>query len=108
MYYSFDLSYFSLSVSYQLGYVSIGILYSFNRLKLQKFQNNHSSKNDHVKEKCFVSHQDDPFFLLMPLKVEVIMAGPMNLFMFHSVLSSQQIDEIQDHVDRFKIILVCN
>ena len=72
-------------------------------MKLQKFQNNGNSKNSHGKEKCSITHQDDPFLFLMPLKLEVVMAGHLNLYVFHSVFDSRRIDQIQEYID----LMVC-
>ena len=39
----------------------------------------------------------------MPLKLEVMMAGHLSLYVFHSVFNSQRIDEIQEYID----LMVC-
>ena len=92
-------SYFRSSISFEFGHSCRKMFDFILNLNLQKFQNDGSSKKSHGKEKCILTHQDDPFLFLMPLKLEVIMAGHLSLYVFHSVFNSQRIDEIQEYID---------
>ena len=49
------------------------------------------------------THQEDPFLILMPLKLEIIMTRHLSLYVFHSVFNSKRIHDIQEYID----LMVC-
>ena len=65
-------------------------------LVLQKFEDNDVIKNDPSQERCFLSHNDTPYFYLSPLKLEVVMEKPIEIYIYHDVVTSNELNTIKN------------
>ena len=41
-------------------------------------------------ERCFLTDNNDPYFYLSPLKKEVLMKEPMEIYMYHGVATEEE------------------
>ena len=46
-------------------------------------------------EKCVLSHKDDPYLRLSPLKVEIVAEKPIRVEIFHDLLSEREIKKMK-------------
>ena len=46
-----------------------------------------------------MTHESDPYFYLSPLKLETIMETPAKIYLYHSLLSSKQVDSITEYTE---------
>ena len=46
-----------------------------------------------------MTHENDPYFYLSPLKLETIMETPAKIYLYHSLLSSKQVDSITEYTE---------
>lgn len=52
-------------------------------------------KKDVVNERCFLTTNNDPYFILAPLQQEVVMKSPMEIYIYHDVATSREMDSIR-------------
>ena len=65
--------------------------------KWQKFDGKDNQRNHHYKEKCFLTHLNEPFLYLSPVKLEQIMVQPVQINYYHSVLTSAEINMLNGY-----------
>ena len=58
---------------------------------IQKFQNSSTQRQEGFAGKCYLTHQQEPYFYLSPLKLEVIMENTASIYLYHSILSTGHI-----------------
>ena len=46
-----------------------------------------------------MTHRDDPYFYLSPLKLEIVMETPVKIYLYHSVLPFKSINLIKDYTE---------
>ena len=63
----------------------------------QQFKGKNNPRNHHYKEKCFLTHLDEPFLYLSPVKLEIIMAQPVQIHYYHSVLTPEEIKRLNGY-----------
>lgn len=51
------------------------------------------------KEKCILTHHNEPYLYLGPLKLEIIVAEPLQLYLYHSLLTPWQINTLRGYVE---------
>ena len=55
---------------------------------------------------CYFTHQNEPYFYLSPLKLEEIAENPVTINLYHSVLSSAQINAITEYTELMVRIII--
>ena len=58
-----------------------------------------------VKAKCYITHRNDPYLYLHPVKMEVVTKQPLKLYLFHDVLTPSQVLNIKSYMELMVIIL---
>lgn len=66
---------------------------------MKNFEGRNNPRNDHSEEKCYRTHRNEPYFYLSPLKLEVMMEKPVQLHLYHSVLTSKDINQIKEYTE---------
>ena len=56
-----------------------------------------------MNERCFYADNNDPYFFLSPLKLEIIMTSPIEIYIFHDVVTNKEINTITTQAN-FKVI----
>ena len=56
-----------------------------------------------MSERCFYAENNDPYFYLLPLKLEVIMKSPIEIYIYHDVVTNKEINTITTQ-SNFKVI----
>ena len=46
-------------------------------------------------EKCFLESNNDAYFYLSPLKKEVVMTTPIEIYIYHDIATDKEIDSIR-------------
>ena len=64
---------------------------------LKKFEKEPHNVNKRVEEKCFVSHMNKHYFKLCPIKIEVIKQNPVQVIVFHSFLTVDEIERLKSY-----------
>ena len=47
---------------------------------------------------CFVSHMQEPYLQLSPVKVEIIKEYPVQVLVYHSILTMKEIEKIKSYI----------
>ena len=47
---------------------------------------------------CFVSHMQEPYLQLSPVKIEIIKEDPVQVVMYHSILTIKEIEKIKSYI----------
>ena len=55
-----------------------------------------------MSERCFYADNNDPYFCLSPLKLEVIMKSPIEIYIYHDVVTNKEINTITTQTN-FKV-----
>jgi hypothetical protein len=63
----------------------------------QQFKGKNNPRNHHYKEKCFLTHLNEPLLYLSPVKLEIIMVKPVQINYYHSVLTTEEIKKINGY-----------
>ena len=50
-----------------------------------------------LEEMCFVSHMQEPYLQLSPVKIEIIKEDPAQVVMYHSTLTTKEIEVIKSY-----------
>jgi hypothetical protein len=66
---------------------------------MKNFEGRNNPRNDHSEEKCYRTHRNEPYFYLSPLKLEIMMERPVQLHLYHSVLTSKDINQIKEYTE---------
>ena len=79
------------------------ICYPINK----NFDGHNNPRNGHSRGSCYLSHGNDPYFYLSPLKLEIIMENPVRIYLYHSILTNKRIKKIKDYSELLvrKIVL---
>ena len=51
-----------------------------------------------LEEMCFVSHMQEPYLQLSPVKIEIIKEDPAQVIMYHSILTIKEIEKIKSYI----------
>ena len=64
---------------------------------MEKFEKEINNINHHVEEKCFVSHMNKPYFILGPIKIEIIKQSQMQVIVFRSFLTDEEVEALKGY-----------
>ena len=64
---------------------------------VEKFEKGINNINHHVEEKCFVSHMNKPYFILGPIKIEIIKQNQMQVIVFRSFLTDEEVEALKGY-----------
>lgn len=53
-------------------------------------------------ERCFYTDNNDPYFYLSPLKLEVVMKIPIEIYIYHDIITKKEINTIKTQAN-FKV-----
>ena len=62
---------------------------------LQNFESDNGQVRS--KQRCFIAHNNDPYLYLRPLKTEIVTQQAIQMYIFHSVLTSAEVQRIKDY-----------
>ena len=63
----------------------------------EKFEKEIHNINHHVEEKCFVSHMKKPYFILSPIKIEIIKQNQIQVIVFRSFLTNEEVEALKGY-----------
>ena len=52
-------------------------------------------EKDVFNERCFLTTKNDPYFYISPLKQEVVMKTPLELYIYHDIATTKEINSIR-------------
>ena len=53
-------------------------------------------------ERCFYTDKSDPYFYLSPLKLEVVMKFPIEIYIYHDIVTDKEINTVKTQAN-FKV-----
>ena len=59
-------------------------------------------------EKCFLESNNHAYFLLSPLKKEVVMTTPIEIYIYHDIATKKEMDSIRSIANSKVVILILN
>ena len=73
---------------------------------MKKFETPFNQQERRYPGKCYLSHRNEPYFYLSPLKLEEIMKNSATINLYHSILSSAQVDAITEYTELMVRIII--
>ena len=59
-------------------------------------------------EKCFLESNNDAYFYLSPLKKEVVMTTPIEIYIYHDIATNKEMDSIRSIANSKVFIRIMN
>ena len=72
----------------------------------QTFEDRDIAKKNTMKERCFLTTRNIPYFYLSPLKFEVVMEHPFQIYIYHDVVTNKEINTVKSRAN-LQVILLC-
>ena len=68
-------------------------------IHFQVFESDDIVQTDPLQERCFFAHNNDPYLYISPLKLEVVMESPLQLYIYHGAATFHEINQVKAHAN---------
>jgi len=65
----------------------------------QTFEDRDIAKKNYLHERCFLTTRNTPYFYISPLKLEVVMERPFQIYIYHDVVTQKEINTVKTNAN---------